>query len=101
MRQKFKLAACESMKGDKGICGLRADSPLTTPGAHDCIAFFPDSHEKYRDYFNAHRGSFFMSAGSDLDGGWDGADFLAALPVSAIRRFVSDDKNVKAGRADL
>jgi hypothetical protein len=60
---------------NNGICGLHADIPLVVPRAHDCITFFMGSKEKYRDYFNSHKGSFFMSAGSDwkelLDNGFD------------------------------
>jgi hypothetical protein len=60
---------------NNGICGLHADIPLVVPRAHDCITFFMGSKEKYREYFNSHKGSFFMSAGSDwkelLDNGFD------------------------------
>jgi hypothetical protein len=60
---------------NNGICGLHADIPIVAPRAHDCVTFFMGSKEKYRDYFNSHKGSFFMSAGSDwkelLDNGFD------------------------------
>jgi hypothetical protein len=60
---------------NNGICGLHAAIPLVVPRAHDCITFFMGSKEKYRDYFNANKGSFFMSAGSNwrelLDNGFD------------------------------
>jgi hypothetical protein len=60
---------------NNGICGLRANIPLVVPRAHDCITFFMGSKEKYSDYFNANKGSFFMSAGSNwkelLDNGFN------------------------------
>jgi hypothetical protein len=66
---------------NNGICGLHADIPLVVPRAHDCITLFMGSKEKYRDYFNANKGAFFMSAGSDwkeqLDNGFDGEKLRA------------------------
>jgi hypothetical protein len=49
---------------NNGICGLRAVIPIVVPRAHDCIALFMGSKEKYRQYFDTHPGTMFVSAGT-------------------------------------
>lgn len=47
-----------------GVVGLRASSlPLVIPRAHDCITFFLGSKERYREYFDAHPGTYFRTSG--------------------------------------
>jgi hypothetical protein len=49
---------------NNGICGLHAEIPLVAPRAHDCITLFMGSKEKYREYFDTHPGTMFVSAGT-------------------------------------
>lgn len=47
-----------------GVVGLQArDVPLIVPRAHDCIAFFLGSHERYLEYFHGHPGVYFLTSG--------------------------------------
>ena len=47
-----------------GLVGLQARSiPLIMPKAHDCITFFFGSRRAYRDYFDAHPGTYFHTTG--------------------------------------
>ena len=46
------------------ITGLRtAHTPLVIPRAHDCITFFLGSKERYREFFNAHPGTYYYTSG--------------------------------------
>ena len=62
-----------------GICTLRAPIPMVVPRAHDCITFFMGSRQRYRQYFDANPGTYFITAGtleselhsSVLEGGFD------------------------------
>jgi hypothetical protein len=49
---------------NNGIIGLHAAIPLVAPRAHDCITLFMGSKEKYRQYFDTHPGTMFVSAGT-------------------------------------
>jgi hypothetical protein len=49
---------------NNGICGLHATIPLVAPRAHDCITLFMGSKESYRQYFDTHPGTMFVSAGT-------------------------------------
>jgi hypothetical protein len=49
---------------NNGICGLHAEIPIVVPRAHDCITLFMGSKEKYRQYFDTHPGTMFVSAGT-------------------------------------
>jgi hypothetical protein len=52
-----------------GIRGLHSTLPLVVSRAHDCITLFMGSRQRYRDYFDAHAGTFYATAGimdSDL-----------------------------------
>lgn len=49
---------------NNGIAGLTARAiPLVVPRAHDCIALFFGSKERYMEYFNSHPGVFFKTTG--------------------------------------
>jgi hypothetical protein len=49
---------------NNGTAGLTARSvPLVLPRAHDCIALFFGSKERYLSYFEAHPGVFFKTTG--------------------------------------
>jgi len=47
-----------------GLAGVTArDVPLVIPRAHDCITLFFGSREAYREYFDAHPGTYYMTTG--------------------------------------
>ncbi len=47
-----------------GIVGLATRSvPLVVPRAHDCIALFLGSKERYLEYFQNHAGTYFKTSG--------------------------------------
>jgi len=46
-----------------GIVGLSAEIPLIVPRGHDCITLLLGSKEKYREYFDSHRGIYWYSPG--------------------------------------
>jgi len=48
----------------RGTAGIRAGKiPLIIPRAHDCIALFLGSNEKYMEYFNDHPGTYYYTSG--------------------------------------
>ena len=46
-----------------GITGLSAKIPIVIPRGHDCITLLLGSKEKYREYFDSHRGVYWYSPG--------------------------------------
>ena len=45
------------------IVGLSAKIPVVVPRGHDCITLLLGSKEKYRQYFDSHRGIYWYSPG--------------------------------------
>ncbi len=55
-----------------GIVGLSAKIPLIVPRGHDCITLLLGSKDKYKEYFDNHRGVYWFSPGwieSDMQPG--------------------------------
>lgn len=49
---------------NNGVVGLEATrTRLIVPRAHDCISFFLGSRQRYREYFDAHPGTYFRTTG--------------------------------------
>ena len=46
-----------------GIVGLSAEIPIVVPRGHDCITLLLGSKDKYREYFDSHRGVYWYSPG--------------------------------------
>jgi hypothetical protein len=46
-----------------GIVGLAAKIPIVVPRGHDCITLLLGSKEKYREYFDSHKGVYWYSTG--------------------------------------
>jgi hypothetical protein len=46
-----------------GIVGLSAGIPIVVPRGHDCITLLLGSKERYREYFDSHRGVYWYSPG--------------------------------------
>lgn len=59
-----------------GLVGVRARSlPLVIPRAHDCITFFFGSRAAYREYFDAHPGTYYLTTGwSERSSAWRPSD---------------------------
>lgn len=57
-----------------GIVGLSAKIPLVIPRGHDCITLLLGSKEKYKQYFDAHRGVYWYSPGWIKTGQQPGKD---------------------------
>ena len=57
-----------------GIVGLSAKIPLVIPRGHDCITLLLGSKEKYRQYFDTHRGVYWYSPGWIKTGGQPGKE---------------------------
>jgi hypothetical protein len=46
------------------ITGLRTEhTPVVIPRAHDCITFFLGSKERYKEFFEAHSGTYYYTSG--------------------------------------
>lgn len=49
---------------NNGLAGVRARTlPLILPRAHDCISLFLGSRHRYREYFDSHPGTYFLTSG--------------------------------------
>ena len=49
---------------NNGVAGLAArHTPLVIPKAHDCITLFMGNRAQYREYFNAHPGTYYRTTG--------------------------------------
>jgi Protein of unknown function (DUF1638) len=46
-----------------GTAGLQAEIPIVIPRGHDCITLLLGSKERYREYFDSHRGTYWYSPG--------------------------------------
>lgn len=46
-----------------GIVGLKSEIPLIVPRGHDCMTLLLGSKEKYQQYFDTHRGTYWYSTG--------------------------------------
>jgi hypothetical protein len=46
-----------------GVVGLSAKIPLVVPRGHDCITLLLGSKDKYKEYFDSHRGVYWFSPG--------------------------------------
>ncbi len=46
-----------------GIAGLKAQIPIVAARGHDCMTLLLGSKEKYKEYFDSHRGIYWYSCG--------------------------------------
>jgi hypothetical protein len=46
-----------------GIVGLTARIPIVVPRGHDCITLLLGSKDKYKEYFDSHKGTYWFSPG--------------------------------------
>lgn len=53
-----------------GVVGLTAEIPIVIPRGHDCMTILLGSKERYKEYFDSHRGVYWYS------NGWIEADLM-------------------------
>ncbi len=89
-----------------GIVGLKSPIPVIIPRAHDCVTLLLGSKERYKEYFDAHRGIYWYSNGwiesSPMPGrervettrkeyvekyGEDNADFLMEMEQNWMKEY--------------
>jgi hypothetical protein len=59
---------------NNGLAGLAArDTQLVIPRSHDCIGIFLGDRRRYREYFDAHPGTYYRTSGWTERGSADGA----------------------------
>jgi hypothetical protein len=46
-----------------GVVGLHSEIPIVVPRGHDCITLLLGSKDKYKDYFDGHKGVYWFSPG--------------------------------------
>ena len=46
-----------------GIVGLSAKIPIVVPRGHDCITLLLGSKDRYKEYFDSHKGTYWFSPG--------------------------------------
>jgi hypothetical protein len=46
-----------------GIVGLHAEIPIVVPRGHDCITLLLGSKDRYKEYFEGHKGTYWFSPG--------------------------------------
>jgi hypothetical protein len=47
-----------------GIATLHANIPIVVARAHDCVTLFMGSRQAYRDYFDTHKGTWYVTTGN-------------------------------------
>lgn len=69
-----------------GLVGIQARNvPLVIPRAHDCITFFFGSRQAYREYFDCHPGTYYMTTGwSERNAFGDGQYSTAAYGKQGV-----------------
>ncbi|AKJ64686.1 DUF1638 domain-containing protein [Kiritimatiella glycovorans] len=68
---------------NNGLVGVRAkEVELVLPRAHDCITLFLGSRRRYREYFDAHPGSYYLTSGW-LERGHGGGGDLEDLSIQS------------------
>lgn len=65
-----------------GVVGLRCPVPMILPRAHDCITLFMGGRDRYRDYFNANPGVYFLTTGWIERGKPEDSVGLNGTPIS-------------------
>lgn len=89
-----------------GIVGLTSEIQVIVPRAHDCVTLLLGSKEKYKDYFDSHKGIYWYSCGwiecSPMPGkerveqtraeylekyGEDNADFLMEMEQNWMKEY--------------
>lgn len=73
-----------------GIIGLSAKVPIVVPRGHDCVTLLLGSKERYQEYFDSHRGTYWYSPGWIDTGTQPGRDRYESK-LSEYREKYGDD----------
>lgn len=65
--------------------------PIVIPRAHDCITFLLGSKERYREYFDAHPGTYWYSPGWIDTGFQPGEERFGKMRESLIEKYGEDN----------
>ncbi|MFA5783425.1 MAG: DUF1638 domain-containing protein [Phycisphaerae bacterium] len=74
-----------------GITGLSAEIPIVVPRGHDCITLLLGSKEKYREYFDSHRGVYWYSSGWIETGAMPGKEKYEKLLAEYEKKYGKDN----------
>ncbi len=74
-----------------GIVGLSAKIPVVVPRAHDCITILLGSKERYKQYFDTHRGVYWYSTGWIETGTQPGKQRCERLYADYCKKFGEDN----------
>lgn len=75
-----------------GLEGIEArDKPLVVMKGHDCITFLLGSRHRYREYFDAHPGTYWYSPGWIDTGGQPGKKRYDRLYQSYVEKYGEDN----------
>ena len=75
-----------------GLAGIRAGrTPLLVPRAHDCITLLIGSRQRYRDYFDAHAGTYWYSVGWLETAQTPGPDYLERKRDEFMEKYEDED----------
>lgn len=73
-----------------GIAGLSAAVPVVAARGHDCVTLLLGSKERYRTYFDAHRGVYWYSSGWIETGTMPGKERCERLLAEYTERYGAD-----------
>lgn len=74
-----------------GIVGLSAEIPIVAPRGHDCVTLLLGSKEKYKEYFDAHRGVYWYSDGWIETGTMPGKERYEKLLAEYTEKYGPDN----------
>lgn len=77
---------------NNGLTGVTArDCPVVIPRAHDCMTLFLGSRQRYRDYFDTHPGTYFLT------GGWiEYGETRGELAEQSVQRRLGMDRSLES-----
>jgi hypothetical protein len=74
-----------------GIAGLSAKIPIVVPRGHDCMTLLLGSKEKYKEYFDSHRGVYWYSSGWIETGAMPGRERYEKTLAEYERKYGEDN----------
>ncbi|UCG46712.1 MAG: DUF1638 domain-containing protein [Phycisphaerales bacterium] len=74
-----------------GIAGLSAQIPVVVARGHDCITLLLGSKERYKEYFDSHRGVYWYSPGWIESGKQPGRQRYEALLAEYRQKYGEDN----------
>jgi hypothetical protein len=74
-----------------GIVGLSAKIPVVVPRGHDCITLLLGSKDRYKEYFDSHKGTYWFSPGWIETDNQPGKERLERTLREYIEKFGEDN----------